>query len=471
MTRYKAKILTIDDEKSVCIACKKILEDAEFQVDYTLSPQEGIEKVIQGDYDVVLLDLRMPEMNGIEVLETIKQNKPDVRVVIITGYATIQTSIEAVKKGAFDYVSKPFTPEELTIAVKKALEDREIRSENRYLKEELTRMYKTTKLIGRSKAMEDIMMQIRKIAPTSFTVTVYGESGTGKELIAQAIHEFSNRNTGPFVAIDLSTLTSTLVESELFGHVRGAYTGATQNRPGYFTIADGGTLFLDEVSNVSWELQGKLLRVLESHRIRPVGSDREHEVDVRIITATNQDLFELVEAGKFREDLYYRLNVIPLNVPPLRDRSEDIPLLATFFLQEAKKRNQSALKGFTTEAMAKMVSYHWPGNVREIRNVVERIVATEDDDLVRVEHLPDVIAGNTPTGADFGLDDIPETAEELKIAKREIRERLYAHIERHFLWKALERAKWNVTHAAELVGMERPNFHAMMRKYGIRARE
>jgi two-component system NtrC family response regulator len=470
MEKTTAKVLVIDDERSVCVTCRRILESEGHTVEYTLSGLEGIRMATQGDYDVVLLDLKMPDVSGMEALEQIRAARPDLTVVIITGYATIQTSIEAVRKGAFDYIPKPFTPEELTLALQKALEDRRLRSENEYLKQELTALRKGTPIIGRSRAMEDIVHQVLKIAPTDFTVTIYGESGTGKDLIAQAIHENSRRADKPFVGVDLSALSPTLLESELFGHVKGAFTGATQNRPGYFAIANGGTLFLDEVANISLELQGKLLRVLESHQVRPVGSEREQEVDVRVVTATNRDLAQLVEEGKLREDLYYRFNVIPMIVPPLRERTEDIPLLAEHFLQEAKKRSGTNIRGFASETMAKMLAYHWPGNVRELRNVVERMVATADGDLILPPHLPTTIHGRAPAPPDEPQSPIPATVEELKRAKRRLKETVFDGMEKRFVLHALERAGWNVTHAAQLVGMARPNFHTLMRRYGIKGK-
>jgi two-component system NtrC family response regulator len=464
----KARILTIDDERSVCVSCKRILEEEGYAVEYVTSGHAGLERARAGDFDLVLLDLKIPDLPGMEVLDALRRELPELQVVIITGFATIQTSIEAIKKGAFDYVPKPFTPEELSIAVSKALEDRSLRSENAYLKEELSRLTRGSPIIGRSKAMEEIALQIRKVAPTDFTITVYGESGTGKELIARAIHDNSHRASGPFVAVDLSALSPTLVESELFGHVRGAFTGATGSRPGYFSIAAGGTLFLDEVSNVSLELQGKLLRVVESRKLHPVGSEKELDVDVRIVAATNRDLYELSEEGKFRQDLYYRLNVIPIVVPPLRERTEDIPVLAAHFLAEARPSNPNTpLNGFASEAMAKFLGYGWPGNVRELKHIVERLVATVDDTLVRVDHLPPAIRGTLASPVDFEVEDVAG----LKEAKRRVKEAVYAQVEKSFVMRALEKSGWNVTRAAQNVGMARPNFHALMRRYGIRARD
>jgi len=469
MSDMNAKVLVIDDERSVCHSCKVILRDEGHDVDYVTSATEGVERALQGDWDVVLLDLKMPDLSGMEVLDKLKAERPEIMVIIITGYATIQTSIEAIKKGAFDYVPKPFTPEELSMTVQKALEDRAVRRENENLRRELSRLRGDNRFLGRSKEAEDIRRQILKVAPSQFTVTVYGDSGTGKEVIARESHDSSTRSRRSFVAVDVSALSATLVESELFGHVKGAFTGAARARPGYFVQADGGTLFLDEISNINLETQGKLLRVLESRKVRPVGGEKEIEVDVRLIAATNRDLFTMVEDGSFREDLYYRLNVIPIRVPPLQERTDDIPLLSMHFLKKGALRTETPVTGFSTEAMAKLLSHTWPGNVRELRNVVERMLATVDQPLVRVEHLPSEVRGEMPAGSEQATRDaVPETVEGLKREKRRLKEIVYARVEREFVLQALEHTGWNVSRAAETVGMQRSNFHALMRKHGVR---
>jgi len=466
VSAHPARILVIDDEKVVCISCVRILEEEGHQVEYVLSGREGVERAVQGGYDLVLIDLKMPDLPGQEVLGQIKERRPDVVAIMITGYATIQTSIECVKRGAFDYIPKPFTPEELALSVDKALEQRALRRENDYLRGELGRSQTLGQLIGCSEAMEDLRKQILKVAPSEFNVLISGESGTGKELIAEAIHQSSARAAGPFVAVDLSALSPNLVESELFGHLKGAFTGATQDRPGYFAAAAGGTLFLDEISNVDLHLQGKLLRALESRRIRPVGGDQDHVVELRLITATNKDLSRMVERGEFREDLYYRINVIPINLAPLRERTDDIPALASKFLKDARLDTATPVRGFTTEAMAKLIAYRWPGNVRELKNIVDRLVATVDAELIGLAHLPAEIAG-AQNVLPASRVDVPASAEELKEAKRRLKEMVYAQVERQFLFKALEDAGWNISRAAAAVGMQRPNFHALMRKYGI----
>ncbi|MCZ7586667.1 MAG: sigma-54 dependent transcriptional regulator [Deltaproteobacteria bacterium] len=467
MAKTTTRILVIDDEKPVCISCKRVLEEDGHHVDYVLTGTEGAERAVAGDYRLVLLDLKMPDLAGMEVFDRIKARRPDLLVIIITGYATIQTSIECIKKGAVDYIPKPFTPEELTLAVDKALDTDRLREENAFLKSRLVPGNET--IVGRSEVMLDVIKQIEKIAPTDFSVLLHGESGTGKELVAKAIHVASARRDRPFVAVDISSLTPTLVESELFGHVRGAFTGATQTRPGYFALAHGGTLFLDEIANIPYELQGKLLRVLETRRVTPIGGQQERAIDIRLVCATNRDLAALVEAGTFREDLFYRINVIPILLPPLRERAADIPLLATHFLESAKRKSAARIDGFTTEAMAKIVAYGWPGNVRELKNIVERIVATVDGPRIEVRHLPPEITGRAP--AVSPAEEIPKNVEELKEAKRAVRELAYERIEQQFLLRALKEAGGNVTRAAELTGMQRTNFHALMRKYGLRAGE
>jgi DNA-binding NtrC family response regulator len=464
-------VLVIDDEQIVCMGCKRVLEEEGYRVEYALSGNEGLAKALKGDWDVVLLDLMLPEVPGIEALGRIHREHPEQTVIMITGFATIQTSIEAIKRGAFDYLPKPFTPEELVVCVSKAMAANRLRCENEYLKEELYHARPGSPIIRRSQAMADVLNQVLKIAPSEFTVMIYGESGTGKELVAQAIHESSGRRSKPFVAVDVSAVSPSLIESELFGHVKGAFTGAVRNRPGYFTIANGGTLFLDEVANIEYELQGKLLRVIESRRVRPVGSDVDHKVDVRLLAATNQDLSQLVHAGRFREDLYYRLNVIPLTLPPLRDRSDDIPLLAMHFLEKAREGSQTRVKGFTTEAMAKLIAYDWPGNVRELKNLVERLAGTVESEAVRVEQLPGKISGVAAAAPSFGIGEIPTSIEQLKSYKRRLRDKVYEEAERAFALNALERAGWNITRAAARVGMQRTNFHALMRKYGIHRTE
>ncbi|MCC6157946.1 MAG: sigma-54-dependent Fis family transcriptional regulator [Deltaproteobacteria bacterium] len=470
MTRPSANILVIDDEKSVCVTCKRILEEEGHHVEYVLSGEDGVRTAESGRFDLALVDLRMPDLPGEQVLERIKAARPSMPIIIITGYATIQTSIACIKKGAFDYIPKPFTPEELAHAVTQALENHRLRQENEFLKSELSRTAAEADIIGRSDTMEELRKQILKVAPTDFSVLIFGESGTGKELVAASIHQNSLRASQPFVPVDLSSLSPTLVESELFGHVKGAFTGAMRNHPGYFTLAASGTLFLDEISNISLELQGKLLRALESRTIWPVGATKGHEVDIRLICATNKDLAQMVERGEFREDLFYRINVLPINIPPLRKRMNDIPLLATHFLRLARECTTTPVQGFSTGAVAKMIAYAWPGNVRELKNIVERLVATADSELIEESDLPGAIAAGR--GAmDEDEWEIPKNVDELKDIKKRIREMAYEKVEQKFILRALDGANWNVSKAALETGMQRTNFHALMRKYGVKIRE
>jgi DNA-binding NtrC family response regulator len=469
--RFKGRVLAIDDDPAVCISCKRILEDEGYAVEYVLTGAEGVARAVGATWDVVLLDLKIPDLSGMEALARIRAERPDQIIIIITGYATIQTSIEAIKRGAFDYIPKPFTPEELALSVSKALEDRRLRAENEYLKQELYKPKSVPAIVSRSRPMQDVLNQIFKIAPSDFTVMIYGESGSGKELVAHALHENSARCGRPFVTVDISAITPGLVESELFGHVKGAFTGAIRSRPGCFTMADGGTLFLDEIANINYDLQGKLLRVLEHRRVRPVGSDNEQKIDIRLVAATNQDLFKLVQENKFREDLYYRLNVIPLTVPPLRSRSDDIPLLAMQFLENSKAGSGSRIRGFTTTSMAKLIAYEWPGNVRELKNLVERLVGTVEDDIVRVEHLPARISGLAAIASGATIDTAPSNLEDLKQSKRRLKRQVCEQIERSFVLNALERNAWNITQAATAVGMQRTNFHGLMRRHGIRKKQ
>ena len=322
-------------------------------------------------------------------------------------------------------------------------------------------------LMGKSERMQEVYRMIKRVAPTNATVLIYGESGAGKELVARAIHYDSVRKSRRFIAADCSTLPPTILESELFGHVRGSFTGATDTRPGLFEIADGGTLFLDEIGNTNLEVQGKLLRVLEEKEFKPVGSPEIKHVDVRFIAATNRDLKAMVSEGNFREDLFYRLNVFPMTVPPLRERREDIPLLACYFLDELSRESNKDIKGFSADAMELLMRYHWPGNVRELKNVIERLVIMSDEDLLGKKHL----RGTMEVSGINIQEDVPRTRGELKEAKKRIRQEASEEVEKAFIIQALSRNDWNVTRAAQDTGMQRPNFQALMRKHGIKLKD
>ena len=464
----KAKVLVIDDEQIVLKSCIRILSAEGYDVQIVQTGAEGLRKLADEKFDVVLTDLKMPDMSGMEVLEKVMESYPDMIVIMITGYSTVQTAVEAMKMGAYDYVPKPFTPEELIEAVDKALDKKKQAEESVYLRVKESEVRDGLhNLMGKSERMQEVYRMIKRVAPTNATVLIYGESGTGKELVARAIHYDSERKTRRFIAADCSTLPPTILESELFGHVRGSFTGATDTRPGLFEIADGGTLFLDEIGNTNLEVQGKLLRVLEEKEFKPVGSSEIRHVDVRFIAATNRDLKAMVSEGNFREDLFYRLNVFPMSVPPLRERREDIPLLACYFLDELSRESNKDIKGFSADAMELLMRYHWPGNVRELKNVIERLVIMSDEDLLGKKHL----RGTMEVSGINIQEDVPRTREELKEAKKRIRQEASEEVEKAFVIQALSRNDWNVTRAAQDTGMQRPNFQALMRKHGIKLKD
>lgn len=459
-------ILVIDDEMIVCESCQRILEEEGYEVETAMSAKEAFEKMKAHPFDIVITDLKMPEIDGMEVLKTFRNEYPDTIVIMITGYSTVETAVEAMKLGAFDYIPKPFTPDEVSVVVKKAIEKKNLLLENIYLRQELQEKYGFHNIVGKSKKMQEIYRIIAKVAMTDSTVLIYGQSGTGKELIARAIHFNSARREKQFVPVDCAVLSENLLESELFGHIKGSFTGAITTKPGLFEVADGGTLFLDEVGNISLSIQAKLLRVLQEREFTPVGGTKAKKVDIRLIAATNKDLEKMIKEETFREDLYYRLNIVPIYLPPLRERQEDIPLLAIHFLKKYTDVMGKKIKGFTPEAMEKLMKYSWPGNVRELENVIERTVVMIEDEMVNVGHL--ILPGMQEK--EISEKQIPMTSEELKEIKKHVREKAVEEIEKAFVLKALERHQWNVTKAAEEVGMLRPNFQALMRKYNLRVR-
>jgi DNA-binding NtrC family response regulator len=460
-----ARILIVDDEEIVVRSCLRILGGGDYDVESARNGREALGKIDENDYDVVILDIMMPEIDGMEVLQRVKEAHPDVDVIMVTGHSQIETAVRSMKLGAFDYLPKPFDPDELELVVQRALERRRLLQENLHLKTEVSSKYRFENIIGASPRMQGVFRLIAKCAPTNSTVLLQGESGTGKELIARAIHYNSLRKDSPFVPVDCNSLSESLLESELFGHVRGAFTGATANKKGLFEVAENGTLFLDEIGNISLSIQAKLLRVIQEHEFKAVGGTRTQSANFRLITATNKDLKAMVADGAFREDLFYRFNIFPIPIPPLRERRDDIPALAFHFLNVFAADLDKRMTDISAGAMNLLMNYDWPGNVRELENTVQRAVILATDKTIHQAHLVSII-DMMPR-----LDvEVPKTGDELKRIKKITREKSVENIEKLFVIEALKRNAWNVTRSAEETGMQRANFQALMKKYNIRIR-
>jgi DNA-binding NtrC family response regulator len=460
------RILIIDDERIIIDSCSRILKNDDYQIDAVQDGFEGLRKIDENHYDIVILDIMMPKIDGLEVLRRIREGYPDIDVIMITGLSQIDTAVKSMKLGAFDYLPKPFDPDELKLVVGRALERRRLLWENLNLKTEVGAKYRFDNIIGTSPQMQSVFRLVAKCAPTNSTVMLTGESGTGKELIARAIHYNSLRKDNPFIAVDCNALSESLLESELFGHVKGAFTGAVTNKQGMLEVAEGGTLFLDEIGNISLATQAKLLRVIQEREFKAVGGTKTQAANFRLITATNKDLKAMVADGRFREDLFYRINIFPIAIPPLRDRRDDIPALAFHFLRVFNEELGRKVTEFSEGAMGVLMNYDWPGNVRELENTVQRAVILAADSVIRAAHLVNV-DGASPGPA----VDIPRTGDELKQVKKLAREKSVENIEKLFVLDALKRNAWNATKSAEETGMQRANFQALMKKYNIRLRE
>jgi len=459
------RILVVDDEAIIREGLRRILEGGGFQVETCKSGHAAIECLQEADFDLVITDLKMPGMSGIEVLKVIKTLQPEVPVVIITGFATVDTAVEAMKCGAVDYIAKPFTPEQIIEKVSKALEQKKVFLNEIVLRKELLDHHGFDMFIGESKEMQKVYRRIVQVAPTDSTVLVTGESGTGKELVARAIFRNSPRREQPFVAIDCTSLAENLLESELFGHVKGSFTGAVQTKMGLFKVADGGTLFLDEVANISLSTQAKLLRVLQEREVTPIGGTQPIPINIRLVAATNRNLKTLVAEGSFREDLFFRLNIIPIDLPPLRERKGDLPQLVSHFLKKFSQEMGKDIRGLAPDALKLLEGYPFPGNVRELENIIERAFVLAEGEVIQKEDL-ELFAAEEEAEPQFG-GYVPTSADELKELKRHVRERAVEPIEKAFVISALERNNWNVTKAAEETGMLRPNFQGMLKKLGI----
>ena len=457
------KILVIDDEKAIRQGCKMSLGEKGHLVEAVKTGRQGLDMVASGEYDLTLLDMRLPDLDGMEILRQVMSSRPEEYIIVMTGYSTVQNAVEAMKLGAFDYLTKPFTDDELVLAVDKALEKKLLVEENKYLRRELLNRYSFSNIVGESQPMLDVFEQIEKVAPTESTVLIVGESGTGKELVAGAIHAHGRRAAKQFVAVDCSTLSPGLLESELFGHVKGAFTGAVTEKQGIFDVAQAGTLFLDDIVNLSLETQAKLLRVLEAGEFKPVGGARFKKTNVRIIAATNKDLKIEVKEGGFREDLYYRFSVFPIHLPPLRKRKQDIPRLAYHFLRMLCRKTGKKIEGLSDEALELLVNHPWPGNVRQLKNVIERLVIMADGNSLDLETI---VHHLNPQGR-MGENTVPHSLAELKAAKQTILEQQFEPIQKTFLIQALKDAQGNISLAAKKTGMQRSNFSALLKKHGI----
>ncbi len=462
METESAHILVIDDESGICEGCRLSLGDLGHRVTICPTGLLGIKALEEAPPDLLLLDMKLPDLHGIKILEMVQARAPGIPVIVMTGFASVENAVEAMKLGAVDYLSKPFSEDELLLTVEKALKEKRLREDNIALRRQLYQRYDFSNIIGESPCMVKIFETIKRVAPTDSTVLLLGESGTGKELFAGAIHANSRRNQKPFIAADCSTFSDSLMASELFGHVRGAFTGAIQDKAGIFEAANGGTLFFDEVANLGIEIQGKLLRVMETQTFKPVGAEQFRKTDVRIIAATNRRLKTMVAAGEFREDLFYRLNVFPVNLPSLRERREDIPRLAYHFLRHFSKKAGRKIDGFTDDALRMLIHYQWPGNVRQLKNIIERLVIMTDGGMVGSGGLTSFAE---PAASE--KSQTPTTLAALKAVKKELLETRYAAIEKAFLEKALAGAGGNITRAAKTVGMQRSNFSALMKKHHL----
>ena len=459
----KPRILVVDDERSMRDLLSITLEKEGYDVLTAAGGQPAIEALHRESVDVVITDLRMPKVDGLQVLRVAKEISPDTAVIVITAMASTETAVEAMKLGAYDYITKPFKLDEVNLIVRNALERKRLRDENLYLRRQLETQHRFENIIGKSALIAEVFDTIRKIADSPSTAMVTGESGTGKELVARAIHFNSFRRDKPFVSVNCGAIPEGLMESELFGHVRGAFTGAVSNKVGLFSAAEAGTLFLDEITEIPALLQVKLLRAIQTREIRRVGDTKDIKTDVRLIAASNRDLEEAVQEGILREDLFYRLNVIPIQLPPLRERREDIPLLVAHFLQKFSKELGKDVRGVTPEALALLERYRWPGNIRELENVLERAIVLGAGEILGVDSLPASVRHTGPERRGTGVLEIPDEGLDL--------EATLDTIESRYLQRALDRTGGVQTKAAELLKMTFRQFRYKLQKHHMMRRE
>ncbi|MFC1850081.1 sigma-54-dependent transcriptional regulator [candidate division CSSED10-310 bacterium] len=456
-------ILVVDDEESICHILSVILAKESYSVDTALTGAAALEKITATQYDLILCDIRMPDMDGISLLKKTIQLHPDQMVIMMTAFGTIESAVEAMRDGAYDYLSKPIKAKEIILHVRKALERKKLFTENIYLREVVQEKFSFNKIIGKSPHIIKIFDTIKKIAPYKSTVLITGESGTGKELIAKAIHYNSNRRNNPFIAVNCGAIPAELLESELFGHVRGSFTGAHTTKRGLFVDAHGGTLFLDEIADIPENSQVKLLRALQEDEIRAVGSNQTVKIDVRIISATEQILENKIKENTFRESLYYRLNVVHIELPPLRKREIDIPLIAQHFITRWCRKNDKAPLAISPSAMESLLNYHWPGNVRELENVIERAVLMADDCTIMKENLPPKLFQKK---SDIHIS-LPDDQFDLKKIHKDVS----ALVERRLILQALRKSKYNRTHAAKLLNISHRSLLYKIKEYKLECEE
>jgi DNA-binding NtrC family response regulator len=443
------KILIVDDEKDILRALEFILSREGYSVSTATSGEEAIELLKKDEYDLVLTDLRMEGMDGLEVLQRTLQMRPSTLVIIMTAYATVESAVTAMKMGASDYIVKPFINEDVKMRIKRLLDHKRLLQENIALKQQLSQRIPGRVFLGNSNQIQELLTLLEQVIPTKTNVLILGESGTGKGLIAELIHYNSPRKDKPFISINCSAIPDTLLESELFGYKKGAFTGAVSDKKGLITMADGGTLFLDEIGDMPMSLQAKLLKVIETGEIMPLGDTVKRLVDVRIIAATNADLEKKVKEGSFREDLYYRLSVIEIRIPPLRERREDIPVLVDYFIKSISEENKKDIKGIDDDAMTMLIGYDWPGNVRELKNVIERAVVLAKGEYITVAELPEKIKGAKVKGITGNLKDA------------------LSEYERSLIINAYEQYKRDKEATAKALGIDLVTLYRKLKKYGI----
>jgi len=472
-------ILLVDDSPRICEHLAEILEPEGYRIDRATGGEEALRRLASRSFDLIITDLRMPGVDGMDLLRHLRANSPDTLAIVSTGYGSVKSAVEATKLGAFDFLTKPVKAEEIVHTVKRALEHRSLKQENAALKQELCRQYEFKNIVGDSEAIRRVFRIIEKIAETDSTVLILGESGTGKELVARAVHYNSHRKDKPLIPVNCGAIPSELLESELFGHEKGAFTSAIRTRIGRFELANGGSIFLDEIGDMSPSLQVKILRVLQEHAFERIGGTRTINVDIRVIAATNKDLERAVRDDRFREDLYYRLNVIPIRVPPLRERKEDMRLLVDHFLTQFSQERGRQIKSLGPQVMERFYAYGWPGNVRELENVIERIFILSEGEQIALDDLPrrlqDAVASDAvPTGAVSALPTLASQAVEAPLSAVQLTEKgicfntAVSDFEKMLIVEALDRTGWIKNKAAQFLGLNRTTLVEKIKKKNIR---